>query len=100
MRACGYLFVACVVALNISPVLAADAMPTMSMMKGGEVFAFMPDGHMGKMMMTDAAKMDAMMKMSKPLDHCVMMMSDAKGMTYMVDTSSKEATAVCEKMAK
>ena len=72
----------------------------MSMMKGGEVMAVMPDGHMGTMMMTDAKMMGSMMKMAKPLDHCMMMMTDAKGKTYVVDTSSKEAMAECEKMAK
>ena len=83
-----------------APAIAATPMATMSMMKGGEVMAIMPDGHMGTMMMTDAKAMDSMMKMAKPLDHCVMMMTDAKGKTYMVDTSSKAAMAECEKMAK
>jgi hypothetical protein len=84
-----------------APALAATPMMgTMSMMKGGEVMAIMPDGHMGTMMMTDAKAMDSMMKMAKPLDHCVMMMTDAKGKAYMVDTSSKAAMAECEKMAK
>ena len=84
-----------------APAIAATpTMGTMSMMKGGEVMAVMPDGHMGTMMMTDAKTMDSMMKMAKPLYHCVMMMTDAKGKTYMVDTSSKAAMAECEKMAK
>ena len=84
-----------------APAIAATPMMgTMSMMKGGEVMAVMPDGHMGTMMMTDAKAMDSMMKMAKPLDHCVMMMTDAKGKTFMVDTSSKAAMAECEKMAK
>ena len=82
------------------PAVAADSMSAMSMMKGNEVMAVMPDGHMGTMMMTDAKMMGDMMKMAKPLDHCVMMMTDAKGKTYMVDTSSKAAMAECEKMAK
>ena len=95
------LLVATVMITSVAaPALAATPMGTMSMMKGGEVVAIMPDGHMGTMMMTDAKAMDSMMKMAKPLDHCVMMMTDAKGKTYMVDTSSKYATAECEKMAK
>ena len=95
------LLVATVMITSVAaPALAATPMGTMSMMKGGEVVAIMPDGHMGTMMMTDAKAMDSMMKMAKPLDHCVMMMTDAKGKTYMVDASSKDATAECEKMAK
>ncbi|MDR3471251.1 MAG: hypothetical protein P4M09_06135 [Devosia sp.] len=83
------------------PALAADSMMgTMSMMKGGEVMAVMPDGHTGSMMVTDPKAMADMMKMAKPLGHCMMIMTDAKGKTYMVDTSSKAAMAECEKMAK
>jgi hypothetical protein len=40
----------CLIGLSATPVLAEDAMGTMSMMKGGEVVAVMPDGHMGTMM--------------------------------------------------
>jgi len=40
------------------------------------------------------------MKMSKPLDHCMMMMTGADGKMYVVDTSSADATKECEKMAK
>jgi hypothetical protein len=72
----------------------------MSMMKPGEVMAVMPDGHMGTMMMKDSKMSAEMMKMAKPLGHCVMMMTDAKGMAFMVDTSSKMGMAECEKMAK
>ena len=89
------------IAAAVLPTVAADSMAgTMSMMKGNQVMAVMPDGHMGTMMMTDAAMMGSMMKMAKPLDHCIMMMTDAKGKTFVVDTSSKEAMAECEKMAK
>ena len=85
--------------LGAGPALAEDAMGTMSMMKGGQVVAIMPDGHMGTMMVTDEKMMGEMMKMSKPLDHCVMMMTGADGKTYMVDTSTPEAAKECEKMA-
>ncbi|TPL77707.1 hypothetical protein [Mesorhizobium sp. B2-3-15] len=81
-----------------SQAFAEDAMGTMSMMKGGQVTAIMPDGHMGTM--TPDAKMGAdMMKMAKPIKHCMMMMTDAKGKAYMIDTSTKKAQAECEKMA-
>jgi hypothetical protein len=95
----------CLACLAASPTFAKEkkaAMAksdTMSMMKGGEVVAIMPDGHMGTMMMSDKKMMEDMMKMAKPLDHCVMMMTGADGKTYMVDTSSSDAMKECEKMA-
>jgi len=90
--------VASLIGLSASQAFAEDAMGTMTMMKGGEVMAIMPDGHMGTMM--PDAKMSAdMMKMAKPIKHCMMMMTDAKGKTYMIDTSTKKAQAECEKMA-
>ncbi|HZP18764.1 MAG TPA: hypothetical protein VFB16_01025 [Bauldia sp.] len=89
-----------IMAASLAPALADDAMGTMGMMKGGEVMAFMPDGHMGTMMVTDKMAADKMMGMAKVLDHCTMIMTGADGKTYMVDTSSAEAMAECEKMAK
>ncbi|MBZ9737848.1 MULTISPECIES: hypothetical protein [unclassified Mesorhizobium] len=87
-----------VAALCASQAFAEDTMGTMTMMKGGQVTAIMPDGHMGTMM--PDAKMGAdMMKMAKPIKHCMMMMTDAKGKAYMIDTSTKKAQAECEKMA-
>ena len=75
-------------------------MGMMKMMKGGEVVAIMPDGHMGTMMMKpDDKMMGDMMKMAKPLDHCVMIMTGDDGKTYVVDTSTPEAMKACEKMA-
>jgi len=97
MRAIGTIIAVGLIVTTAIPAIAADSM---SMMKGNEVITIMPDGHMGMMTMTDAKMMGSMMKMAKPLDHCVMLMTDAKGMTYMVDTSSKAAMAECEKMAK
>ncbi len=79
--------------------MASDAMGTMGMMESGEVMTFMPDGHMGKMMVTDPAMMDSMSKMATPIDHCMMIMTGSDGKTYMVDTSSPEAMKECEKMA-
>ena len=83
--------------------MAASVMPSfadsMSMMKSGEVMAVMPDGHMGTMMMTDPKMSADMMKMSKPLSECIMIMTGADGKAYMVDTSTAAAKAECEKMA-
>ncbi|WP_246681889.1 hypothetical protein [Mesorhizobium sp. B2-4-10] len=90
--------IASFVGLSASQAFAEDAMGTMTMMKAGQVTAIMPDGHMGTM--TPDAKMSAeMMKMAKPIKHCMMMMTDAKGKAFMIDTSTKKAQAECEKMA-
>ncbi|RUW49985.1 hypothetical protein EN816_30995 [Mesorhizobium sp. M8A.F.Ca.ET.173.01.1.1] len=98
MKSIKFAVIAGVAALCASQALAEDTMGTMTMMKGGQVTAIMPDGHMGTMM--PDAKMSAdMMKMAKPIKHCMMMMTDAKGKAYMIDTSTKKAQAECEKMA-
>ena len=86
----------CFVAASVMPAFA----DSMSMMKGGEVMAVMPDGHMGTMMITDAKMSADMMKMSKPLSECTMIMTSADGKVYIVDTSTAAAKAECEKMAK
>jgi hypothetical protein len=98
MNAIKLVAIAGLMGLSASQAFAEDAMGTMTMMKGGEVMAIMPDGHMGTMM-PDAKMSAEMMKMAKPLKHCMMMMTDAKGKAYMIDTSSKKAQAECEKMA-
>ena len=100
MRALRIISLACVMAASAAPAFAAEAMGTMMVMKGGEVIAVMPDGHTGTMMVTDAKMIADWMKMSKPLDRCIMMMTGADGKMYMVDTSSADATKECEKMAK
>ncbi|ESY90109.1 hypothetical protein NKI51_01615 [Mesorhizobium australicum] len=98
MKSIKLAVIAGLAALCASQAFAEDTMGTMSMMKGGQVTAIMPDGHMGTM--TPDAKMGAdMMKMAKPIKHCMMMMTDAKGKAYMIDTSTKKAQAECEKMA-
>jgi len=98
MHSIKLIVIAGLIGLSASQAFAEDAMGTMTMMKGGQVTAIMPDGHMGTM--TPDAKMGAeIMKMAKPLKHCMMMMTDAKGKAYMIDTSTKKAQAECEKMA-
>lgn len=98
MKSIKLAVIAGLAALCASQAFAEDTMGTMSMMKGGQVTAIMPDGHMGTM--TPDAKMGAdMMKMAKPIKHCMMMMTDAKGKAYMIDTSTKKAQPECEKMA-
>jgi hypothetical protein len=99
MRALKLIGVAGIMAGVALPALADD-MATMSMMKGGEVIAVMPDGHMGTMMMTDAKMAADTIKMAKPLDHCVMMITGADGKMYMVDTMGADGTKECEGIAK
>jgi hypothetical protein len=101
MRLTHILGFVCVAALSITPVLAQDAMKAAApgMMASDTVMAVMPDGHMGSMMMTDDAMTTKMMGMSTPVASCVMMMTDKDGKMYMVDTSSAEAKAECEKLA-
>ncbi len=98
MRAIKLLILAALVGASATPAFTEDAMSTMTMMKGGQVTAIMPDGHMGTMM-PDAKMSAEIMKMAKPMKHCMMMMTDSKGKAYMIDTSSKKAQAECEKMA-
>ncbi|AZO35687.1 hypothetical protein EOA27_09980 [Mesorhizobium sp. M2A.F.Ca.ET.037.01.1.1] len=98
MHSIKFALIAGFAGLCASQASAEDTMGAMTMMKGGQVTAIMPDGHMGTMM--PDAKMSAdMMKMAKPIKHCMMMITDAKGKAYMIDTSTKKAQAECEKMA-
>jgi hypothetical protein len=99
MRQVPILAAGLLVAALGTPTIAEDAMNSMGMMEGGEVMAFMPDGHMGKTMMTDQAMMDDMMKMATPIDGCLIIMTGKDGKTYMVKPTTKEEMAACEKMA-
>ena len=84
----------CLVGMSATPALADERM-----MNRGEVVAVMPDGHMGMTRVVDEKMMGEIMKMAKPLDHCMMMMTGADGKTYTIDTSTPEAQKECEKMA-
>ena len=95
MRFTQLIGVACMAVLSTGPALAMEA----GMMASGEVMAMTPDGHMGTMMMTDDAMATNMMSMSTPATGCMMMMTGKDGMVSMVDTSSAEAKAECEKLA-
>lgn len=98
MNAIKLALAAGLICLAAPQAFAEDTMGTMTMMKAGQVTAIMPDGHMGTMM-PDAKMSSEMMKSAKPIKHCMMMMTDAKGKAYMIDTSTKKAQAECEKMA-
>ena len=51
------------------------------------------------MMSADKVTPD-MMKMAKPIDHCVEMMLGSDGKMYMMDTMSADGMKACETMAK
>jgi hypothetical protein len=102
MRVLDLIGAVLLVSATVAPAFAADSMmagDTMSMMKGGEVVSVMPDGHMGTMMMTDAKMMADMMKMAKPLDGCIILLTGKDGKVYMVKPTTKAEIAECEKMA-
>ncbi len=108
MRAMTLLGAAALLAGVAVPALADDATKPateamggqMMMLKAGEKVAIMPDGHMGTTMVTDKMAGDEMMKMAKPLGHCMMVMMGHDGKMYSVDTMGKDGMASCEKMAK
>ena len=108
MRAMTILGAAALFAAVAVPAFAADSMKSdamgamggeMSMMKSGETVAIMPDGHMGTAM-SDKMAGDEMMKMAKPMDHCMMFMMGHDGKMYAVDTMGADGMKSCEKMAK
>ena len=60
--------------------------------------AVMPDGHIGKATATDVSWDTT--RLSKPLDHCMLILTSADGKLFIADTSSPEGKAECEKIAK
>ena len=86
---------ACFVAAITTSVLA-DSVPTL---KPGEAVAIMPDGRMGRETLSDATKVDDLLKMSKPIYDCVMLLADAKGRVHLVDTSTHRPMVACENLA-
>ena len=86
-----------------SDAMSSDAMGggamAMSTASAGEVVAIMPNGQMGTTMM-EGDKMTMTIGMSKPLPGCVMFITGSDGKTYQVDTSSADAMAECEAIAK
>jgi len=88
---------ACLAALAVSPTIAMEATP--GMMQSNSAMAMMPDGHMGSMMMTDEAMASKMKGMASAAKGCMMVMTDKNGKVSMIDTSSAEAKAECEKLA-
>jgi hypothetical protein len=110
MRTATLLGMAALIAAVAAPALADDAMSSgggmssmggqMMMVKKGETIAIMPDGHMGTTMTSDKMGSDEMMKMAKPLDHCMMFMMGHDGKMYAIDAMGHAGIMTCEKIAK
>ncbi|MET3900301.1 hypothetical protein ABIB57_004267 [Devosia sp. UYZn731] len=99
MRLNYFVSAVCIAALAIGPAFAAETAMTPGMMAPNMMMATTPDGHMGSMMMTDDAMTSKMMGMATPVTGCMMMMTDKDGKMSMVDTSSADAMAECNKLA-
>ena len=83
-----------------SGLAAAGSGTPMGAMSDCEVIAVMPDGQMAKANITDAAKMNRLKKIAKPIPWCMMFMRDADGKVYMIDTSSHSPMVECENMVQ
>ena len=85
--------------ISIGPAAAGSATP-MGAMVNGEVIAVMPDGRMAKSTITDAAKMDELKKIAKPIPWCMMFMLGSDGNVYMINTSTHVPMVECENMVQ
>jgi hypothetical protein len=77
------------------PVLA-ETLPQLAL---GEAIAIMPDGHLGRVVVTDAAAMAEWMKTAKPIPWCAMLLRGEDGNVYLVDTNTHNPMVACENMA-
>lgn len=88
-------------AAALATVAAAPAFAAETMMRKGETVMMMPNGQMARMMHTDKAMTDAMMKDAKPMDGCVMMMMGSDGKMYMAnDMQMANGKMACESAMK
>lgn len=81
----------------IGPTSAGTGASLPAMAKG-EVVAVMPDGRMARSTITDAAMMDELNKIAKPIPWCMMFMLGQDGNVYMIDTSAHAPMVECEEM--
>ena len=80
---------------KMAPAMGSEHM----MMKAGETMYMMPDGTMGMMKSTDPKMAAEMMKMAKPMDHCMMMMMGSDGKMYtMDDMKMADGMMACDAM--
>jgi hypothetical protein len=85
---------ACFISATAIPA-SADRVP---MLKPGEAIAIMPDGNMARGMISDAKKLEMLMKVSKPIPWCKMLMAGPDGTVYLVNTDEHNPMVVCEEM--
>ncbi|MGX5840437.1 hypothetical protein ACWGTI_06940 [Mesorhizobium sp. ArgA1] len=86
-------------ATSIGPAAAGSATP-LEVMVNGEIIAVMPDGRMAKSTIIDAAKMDELEKIAKPIPWCMMFMLGSDGNVYMINTSGHAPMVECENMVQ
>ena len=86
-------------ATTIGPV-AAETATQYGGMVNGEVIAVMPDGRMAKSTIADAAKVNQLEKIAKPIPWCMMFMLASDGNVYMIDTSTHVPMVECENMVQ
>jgi len=88
-------------ATGLATVAASPAFAAETMMRKGETVMMMPNGAMARMMHTDKAMTDAMMKDAKPMDACVVMMMGSDGKMYMTnDMKMADGKMACESAMK
>lgn len=88
-------------AAGLATVAASPAFAAETMMRKGETVMMMPNGAMARMMHTDKAMADAMMKDAKPMDACVVMMMGSDGKMYMAnDMKMADGKMACESAMK
>ncbi|MBN9058694.1 MULTISPECIES: hypothetical protein [Kaistia] len=88
-------------AAALATAATAPAFAAETMMRKGETVMMMPNGQMARMMHTDKAMTDAMMKDAKPMDGCVMMMMGSDGKMYMAnDMQMANGKMACESAMK
>ncbi len=89
------LSVAALVSVTAIPALAE----TLPQLANGEAIAIMPDGHLGRAVVTDAATISAWMKTAKPIPWCAMLLRGEDGNVYIINTDGHNPMLACENMA-
>ena len=87
--------------LALVPTLAAasavaDSLPQLV---AGEAIAIVPDGHIGRAMVTDAEAMADWIKTAKQIPFCAKLLKGEDGNVYLVNTTTHYPMVACEDMA-
>jgi hypothetical protein len=81
------------------PVLASPAFAdTLPKLSPNEAIAVMPEGNVGRQIVTDAKTLAVLMEGAKPIPWCAMLLMGEDGKVYMVDTRSHSPMVACEEM--